>query len=90
MMRRWMQIGVCLAALTATSVASADTIDVNGVKRSYTLQLPAKRLAPLVVVLHGKTQRGADMVVLQSVSLNGACRAGHACVPGVARRKALR
>ena len=62
MMRRWMQIGVCLAALTATSVASADTIDVNGVKRSYTAQLPAKKPAPLVVVLHGKTQRGADMV----------------------------
>lgn len=57
-----MQIGALLAALTAASVASADTIDVNGVKRSYTAQLPAKRPAPLVVVLHGKTQRGADMI----------------------------
>lgn len=57
-----MCIGVLLAALTAVSVASADTIDVNGVKRSYTAQIPAKRPAPLVVVLHGKTQRGADLV----------------------------
>jgi polyhydroxybutyrate depolymerase len=57
-----MQIGALLAALAAASAASADTIDVNGVKRSYTAQLPAKRLVPLVVVLHGKTQRGADMV----------------------------
>ncbi|WFU24378.1 PHB depolymerase family esterase [Bradyrhizobium sp. CB1717] len=61
-MRRWMQIGMFVAALTAAPVASADVIDVNGVKRSYTLQLPAKRLVPLVVVLHGKTQRGADMI----------------------------
>ncbi|MBR0856122.1 extracellular catalytic domain type 1 short-chain-length polyhydroxyalkanoate depolymerase [Bradyrhizobium liaoningense] len=61
-MRRWMQIGVLLAALAAASVASADTTDVDGAKRSYTAQLPAKRPAPLVVVLHGKTQRGADMV----------------------------
>ncbi|MGY8706979.1 PHB depolymerase family esterase [Bradyrhizobium sp. 18BD] len=61
-MRRWMQIGACLAALSVVSAASADTIDVNGVKRSYTAQLPAKKPVPLVVVLHGKTQRGADMV----------------------------
>ncbi|MBB4395893.1 PHB depolymerase family esterase [Bradyrhizobium sp. ERR14] len=62
-MRRWMlRIGALLAALAAASVASAETIDVNGVKRSYTAQLPAKKPAPLVIVLHGKTQRGADMV----------------------------
>ncbi|MBB4361866.1 polyhydroxybutyrate depolymerase [Bradyrhizobium sp. CIR18] len=62
-MRRWMlRIGALLAALAAASVASAETIDVNGVKRSYTAQLPAKKPAPLVIVLHGKTQRGADMI----------------------------
>ncbi|MCK1425476.1 dienelactone hydrolase family protein [Bradyrhizobium sp. 180] len=61
-MRRWMHIGAFLVALTAVTAASADTVDVNGVKRSYTAQLPAKKPAPLVVVLHGKTQRGADMV----------------------------
>src|SRR3954468_17742492 len=57
-----MHIGALLAGLAAAPAASADTIDVNGVMRSYTVQLPAKRLVPLVVVLHGKTQRGADMV----------------------------
>ncbi|TQF41285.1 polyhydroxybutyrate depolymerase [Bradyrhizobium sp. UNPF46] len=62
-MRRWMlRIGALVAALAAASGASAETIDVNGVKRSYTAQLPAKTPAPLVVALHGKTQRGADMV----------------------------
>jgi polyhydroxybutyrate depolymerase len=61
-MRRWTHIGALLAGLAAAPAASADTIDVNGVMRSYTAQLPAKRLAPLVVALHGKTQRGADMV----------------------------
>ncbi|WP_298245757.1 PHB depolymerase family esterase [uncultured Bradyrhizobium sp.] len=61
-MRRWMRIGALAGALAAVSAASAETIDVNGVKRSYTAQLPAKKPAPLVVVLHGKTQRGADMI----------------------------
>jgi len=62
MMRRRTRIAAFVAALAATSAASADTIDINGLKRSYTVQLPAKRLVPLVVVLHGKTQRGADMM----------------------------
>ncbi|MGL9620229.1 PHB depolymerase family esterase [Bradyrhizobium sp. U531] len=61
-MRRWMRIGALAAALIAASAASAETIDVNGVKRSYAAQLPAKKPAPLVVVLHGKTQRGADVI----------------------------
>ncbi|MBR0950465.1 alpha/beta hydrolase family esterase [Bradyrhizobium canariense] len=61
-MRRRMRIGAFVAALAAASAASADTIDIDGVKRSYTVQLPTKRLVPLVVVLHGKTQRGADMM----------------------------
>lgn len=61
-MRWWMRIGVLVAALAVAPTASAATIDVNGVKRSYTVQLPAKKPVPLVVVLHGKTQRGADMI----------------------------
>ncbi|MCK1719072.1 PHB depolymerase family esterase [Bradyrhizobium sp. 141] len=61
-MRRWMRFGALVAALAAASAASAETIDVNGVKRSYTAQLPAKKPAALVIVLHGKTQRGADMI----------------------------
>ncbi|WP_456619628.1 MULTISPECIES: alpha/beta hydrolase family esterase [unclassified Bradyrhizobium] len=61
-MRHWIRIGALIAAVAAASAASADTIDVGGVKRSYTALLPAKKPAPLVIVLHGKTQRGADMV----------------------------
>jgi len=61
-MRRWMRFGALVAALAAASAASAETIDVGGLKRSYTVQLPARKPAPLVVVLHGKTQRGADVV----------------------------
>ncbi|WFU73160.1 PHB depolymerase family esterase [Bradyrhizobium sp. CB2312] len=61
-MRRWMRIAALVAGLTTAPTAFADTIDVNGVMRSYTVQLPAKRAVPLVVVLHGKTQRGADMI----------------------------
>ena len=41
--------------------ALSDTIAVNGVTRTFTAQLPAKRPAPLVIVLHGNTQTGADM-----------------------------
>src|SRR4051794_41982664 len=62
MRRREMRIAAFVAAWAATSAASADTIDIDGVKRSYTVQLPSKRLVPLVVLLHGKTQRGADMM----------------------------
>ncbi|GMO12379.1 MULTISPECIES: alpha/beta hydrolase family esterase [Bradyrhizobium] len=61
-MRLWMRIGAVVAALAAASAASAETIDVNGAKRSYAAQLPARKQAPLVIVLHGKTQRGADMI----------------------------
>ncbi|EIG60739.1 poly(3-hydroxybutyrate) depolymerase [Bradyrhizobium sp. WSM1253] len=61
-MRRRLRIAALVAALAAAPAASADTIDIDGVKRSYAVQVPAKRLVPLVVVLHGKTQRGADMM----------------------------
>jgi polyhydroxybutyrate depolymerase len=43
------------------SAALAERIDINGVTRTFTAQLPGTRLAPLVVVLHGNTQTGADM-----------------------------
>ncbi|MCG2629701.1 prolyl oligopeptidase family serine peptidase [Bradyrhizobium sp. WYCCWR 13023] len=60
---RWqMRILLLVAALAAPPSASADTIDVNGTMRSFTVQSPTKKPAPLVVVLHGKTQRGADMI----------------------------
>ena len=46
--------------------ALADTIDINGVARSYSVQLPATKPAPLVIVLHGNTQTGADMAARTS------------------------
>ena len=58
----WLPILLCLTVICFGHPAAAATIDVNGTMRSYTVQLPAKRPAPLVVVLHGKTQRGADMI----------------------------
>ncbi|MCK1738722.1 prolyl oligopeptidase family serine peptidase [Bradyrhizobium sp. 138] len=61
-MRWWMRFVALVSSLAAASAASAETIDVGGVKRSYTAQLPAKKPAALVIVLHGKTQRGADMI----------------------------
>src|SRR5882724_5098432 len=42
--------------------AVADTLDIGGVKRTFTTQLPGNKPAPLVIVLHGNTQTGADMV----------------------------
>ncbi|MBR0852430.1 prolyl oligopeptidase family serine peptidase [Bradyrhizobium diazoefficiens] len=60
---RWRaHVGALVACFAFASTAPADTIDVNGVMRSYTVQVPASRPAPLVVALHGKTQRGADMI----------------------------
>jgi polyhydroxybutyrate depolymerase len=44
----------------------ADTIDIKGVARSYSVQLPATKPAPLVIVLHGNTQTGADMAARTS------------------------
>jgi polyhydroxybutyrate depolymerase len=41
--------------------ALADTIDINGVTRSFIVQLAEAKPAPLVIVLHGNTQTGADM-----------------------------
>ena len=46
--------------------ANADSLAINGTTRTFTLQPPATRPAPLVIVLHGKTQSGADMVTRTS------------------------
>jgi len=51
---------VLLACLLAMS-ASAESLDVSGVRRSYELQKPVARPAPLVIVLHGNTQEGRAM-----------------------------
>jgi polyhydroxybutyrate depolymerase len=44
------------------SAASAETIAINGVKRTFSARLTDAGPAPLVIVLHGNTQTGADMV----------------------------
>ena len=43
------------------AAASADTIKVGGIDRSFTTLLPPQRPAPLVVVLHGGLQQGRDV-----------------------------
>ena len=52
-----------LVAATALGAAAAPAgqIDIGGVTRTFTAQLPDKTPAPLVIVLHGNTQTGADM-----------------------------
>ena len=44
----------------------SDSIGINGVTRTFTARLPDTRPAPLVIVLHGNTQTGADMVARTS------------------------
>jgi polyhydroxybutyrate depolymerase len=48
-------------ALAVGTDASADQIMVGGVTRTFVSQLPQAKPAPLVIVLHGNTQTGADM-----------------------------
>lgn len=59
--RNWLLVLTGLAALCAGHPAQADTIDVNGTTRSFTAQFPGRKPAPLVIVLHGNSQSGADM-----------------------------
>jgi polyhydroxybutyrate depolymerase len=53
---------VFLLVLTCAGAASAETIKVGQTTRHYSAQFPELKLAPLVIVLHGNTQTGADMV----------------------------
>jgi polyhydroxybutyrate depolymerase len=46
--------------------ALAETIAVDGVARSFSAEFPDERPAPLVIVLHGNTQTGADMAARTS------------------------
>ena len=47
---------------SATAGAAAEKITVGGVTRHYTARLADKKPAPLVIVLHGNTQTGVDMM----------------------------
>ena len=60
------RLTVVLALMCWGCPALADTIDINGVTRTFTAQLPDARPAPLVIVLHGNTQIGADMAARTS------------------------
>jgi len=53
---------VLLLVLSSGNAAAADTIAIGKVTRHYTVRLPDSRPAPLVIVLHGNTQTGADMM----------------------------
>jgi polyhydroxybutyrate depolymerase len=58
-----------LAMMLCAGAAGAETIDIGGVARSYLTQFPETKSAPLVIVLHGNTQTGADMRTRTSWSL---------------------
>jgi polyhydroxybutyrate depolymerase len=57
---------VVLAIICWGSPALSDTIDINGVARTYMIQRTDTKPAPLVIVLHGNTQTGAAMVARTS------------------------
>jgi polyhydroxybutyrate depolymerase len=59
-------LAAVLAITCWENPALSETIDINGITRSYTIQLPDKKPAPLVVVLHGNTQTGSDMTTRTS------------------------
>ena len=57
---------VALAITCAASPARCDSITIDGVTRTFIAQLPETKPAPLVIVLHGNTQGGVDMVTRTS------------------------
>lgn len=68
-MNRFMRVSgfaVILAITCWGYPALSDTIDINGMARSYTVQFPDTKSAPLVIVLHGNTQTGADIMARTS------------------------
>ena len=67
-------LAVIVAVTCGACPALSDSIAISGVTRMFTAQLPDKKPAPLVIVLHGNTQTGADMV-------------GRTTWPAVARRE---
>ena len=54
-------LAVFTAIACCASPAWSDSISINGIARTFMTQLPDARPAPLVIVLHGNTQTGADM-----------------------------
>ena len=62
-------LAYAIAIALCAGTARAETIDIGGVTRTYLAQFPDSRPAPLVIVLHGNTQTGADMRMRTSWSL---------------------
>ena len=63
-MGRWLHLigfASVAAIICCAHPALADTLDIGGVTRTLTAQLPDAKPVPLVIVLHGNTQTGADM-----------------------------
>ena len=52
---------VTLAFAVIASPALGDTLVIDGVARTFSVQSPDAKPAPLVLVLHGNTQQGSDM-----------------------------
>jgi polyhydroxybutyrate depolymerase len=66
-MIRFLAYGLAIAL--GAGAAAAETIEIGVAKRSYLTQFPETKPAPLVVVLHGNTQTGADIGTRTSWSL---------------------
>ena len=58
-----------IAIVLGTATATAETIETGGVARTFLTQFPDSKPAPLVIVLHGNTQTGADMKARTSWAL---------------------
>jgi polyhydroxybutyrate depolymerase len=61
-----LRVAALLAVAGLACPAYADTIDIKGVARTYRVELADTRPAPLVIVLHGKGETGADMAARTS------------------------
>ena len=59
---RGVGLGVGLGGACGALPARGDSLTVDGVTRTFIAQLPETKPAPLVIVLHGNTQTGVDMV----------------------------
>ena len=54
-------LAAIMAVACGAGAASAETITIDGAKRSFSARLADVKPAPLVIVLHGNTQTGGDM-----------------------------
>jgi polyhydroxybutyrate depolymerase len=54
-------LALVAAVAFADGPVAAETIEIGGVARTFLTQFPVLKPAPLVIVLHGNTQTGADI-----------------------------